>query len=638
LGWNLHLSSPRTYAAPLKLLTLFVLLSGIPLVALGWLGWRVLEQDRSLESQRERERLDSAASLIARELDRTLNAWEGMLPSAAEGQAVTLPTGSVFLLIAPDGVVGQQGAPLPYYPRVASATGADASLFEAGEHHEFREQNLSAAIAAYRTLAAAPDPSTRGAALLRLARCFRKQGRNAEAIATYADMAALPAVSVAGSPAELVARRERIALFNVTRDTNAAARESSLLSSALLDGRFRIDRVTFEYFIAERNVATSSPPASSASSLAQAIEAVWPAWHEQSAGRLAWASDRATFVTTWRKTPTGIASITAGLDGLTASLDDTLSSLQVTAQLNDSAGKSVWGSAAGTGVTKSVRETGMPWSLYVTSPAPVTLVDSRRNVFVAGFALMSLVVVAASYVAFRAVTRELAVARLQSDFVAAVSHEFRTPLTAMCHLTEMLEQGDTKPERLSDYYHALGKESRRLRTMVENLLDFGRMDSGRRAYDFCETDAADLVDQVAQEFTDRLAAAAHRIEKAPSPAGAVLIRADREALTLALRNLVDNALKYSPDSSTVRVAVAATDGSVAVSVEDHGPGVTAEERRAIFRKFTRGAAARSLNVKGTGIGLTMANEIVKAHGGRLELDSELGRGSIFTMVLPAMPR
>ena len=114
-------------------------------------------------------------------------------------------------------------------------------------------------------------------------------------------------------------------------------------------------------------------------------------------------------------------------------------------------------------------------------------------------------------------TASLAVARLQSDFVAAVSHEFRTPLTAMCHLTEMLEQGDTKPERLPDYYRALGKETRRLHTMVENLLDFGRMDSGRRTYDFCETDAAELVDQVAQEFTDRSAAAAQRIETAPPP-------------------------------------------------------------------------------------------------------------------------
>ena len=87
MGWNLQLGSRRI--APLKLLTLFALLSGIPLLALGWLGWRVLQQDRALESQRVRERLDNAAALIARELDRTLSAWETVLPAAADGQAVT---------------------------------------------------------------------------------------------------------------------------------------------------------------------------------------------------------------------------------------------------------------------------------------------------------------------------------------------------------------------------------------------------------------------------------------------------------------------------------------------------------------------------------------------------------------------
>ena len=638
MGWNLHLGSRRAHATPVKLLALFVLLSGLPLAGLGWLGWRVLQQDRAIESQRLRDRLDNAASLIARELDRTLSAWEGMLPAAAEGQLVPLPAGSVFLLIAPDGVVGHQGGPLPYYPRVVSAIAADASLFAAGEHHEFREQNLTAAIAAYRTLAAAPDPSTRGAALLRLARCFRKQGRTTDALAAYADLAALPAVSVAGSPAELVARRERIGLFNATHDPSAAARERTLLAAALLDGRFRIDRVTFDYFLADGAAAATSPPAASVGSLAEAIEAIWSAWHEQSAGRLAWTGDRATFVSSWRKTPTGIATITTGLDALTAPVGDTLRSLQVSARLDDSTGKPVWGTAAGTGITKSAREIGLPWSLHVASPEAVTVVESRRNLFVAGFAVMSLVVFAASYVAFRAVTRELAVARLQSDFVAAVSHEFRTPLTAMCHLTEMLEQGDAAPERRAQYYQALGKESRRLRTMVESLLDFGRMDSGRRSYDFCATDPVELIDQVVEEFADRSATAARRIDRSSVVASgsAVCVHADREALAMALRNLLDNAMKYSPESAPVKLAVRVGGGTVAVSVEDRGPGVSVEERRAIFRKFTRGTAARSLNVKGTGIGLTMAHQIVQAHGGRLELDSEAGRGSIFTMILPVM--
>jgi len=623
---------------PLKLLALFVLLSGIPLVALGWLGWRVVQQDRALETQRVREQLDNAATLVTRELDRGLTAWEAMLAIGGVGQPVMLPPDAVFLLITADGVAQHQGVALPYYPHVPVAAGPLPAAFAAAEAHEFRTQDLSAAIAAYRALADSDHKSIRAAALMRLARGLRKQARTNDALAIYGYLAALGDVAVAGSPAELVARRERIALFTADGDVTAAARERTLLTSALNDGRFRIDRPTFEYFLEFASVTAAAPQAAA---LAQAVEAVWTSWHEQIAGRTGLTNHNGAFVTVWRKMPNGVATITARVDALMLPLRERLEALPVIVQLDDQ-GKTVWGrTAAEPRLTKSARETGLPWSLYLAaaeSSRGLSVADSRRNLLIAGFALMAVVVFAAGYFVFRAVNRELAVARLQSDFVAAVSHEFRTPLTAMCHLTEMLEQGDTKPERLSDYYRALGKESRRLRSMVENLLDFGRMDSGRRTYDFCETDAAELVGQVAQEFTDRSAPAADRIEMAPLPASAALVRADREALGLALRNLVDNAMKYSPDSSSVRVAVTASNGTVAVSVEDHGPGVSADERRAIFRKFTRGAAARNLNVKGTGIGLTMANQIVKAHGGRLELDSEMGRGSTFTMVLPAIPR
>jgi signal transduction histidine kinase len=644
VGVNRHMVSRGSHAAPVKLLALFVLLSGIPLAVLGWLGWRVLQQDRALESQRLRERLDNAASLVAREMDRGLTAWEALLPAAAGGQAVALPPGAVFLLIATDGVVQQQGTPLPYYPQVPSAIRASSSLFAAAERQEFREQNLSAAIAAYRGLTASNDPATRAEALMRLARCFRKQERLSDALAAYANLAALGDVPVADSPAALVARRERIALFNATGDANAAAQERTLLTSALLNGRFRIDRPTFEYFHELASVPAATRPTTFGPALAQAVEALWSTWQEQTSGRTAWSSDIGTFVSVWRKTPSGTASMTAGIDALTSSVGDTIRNLQVAAALNDLAGKKVWGVvSAGPGVTKTSRETGLPWSLHVAvddSGSASSVADSRRNLFVAGFVLMALVVSAASYFVFRAVNRELRVARLQSDFVAAVSHEFRTPLTAMCHLTEILEQGNAGPERLSEYYRALGKESRRLHTMVENLLDFGRMDSGRRTYEFSETDAVELVDHVTHEFADRSAVAARRIEKSrvPSQGQAMIIHADREALALALRNLLDNALKYSPETSPVRLAVTSRNGTVAVAVADDGPGVSAQERREIFRKFARGTAARTLAIKGTGIGLTMANQIVKAHGGRLELDSEPGRGSTFTMVLPAMPR
>jgi signal transduction histidine kinase len=263
---------------------------------------------------------------------------------------------------------------------------------------------------------------------------------------------------------------------------------------------------------------------------------------------------------------------------------------------------------------------------------------SRRNLLFAVFGLMSLVIAAASYVVFRAVSRELSVARLQSDFVAAVSHEFRTPLTAMRHLTDILEEGGVAPDRAALYFGALGRETRRLHEMVESLLDFGRMESGRRAYHMEETNAAELAERVVNEFRERAAITAHRIELNPSSGVHDIprIRADRDALSLALRNLLDNAIKYSPDLSTVRVAVEQRNGLAGISVQDEGAGIPKEEQRAVFRKFVRGESAQTLSVKGTGIGLTMANEIVRAHGGRLELASEPGSGSRFTILLPAL--
>ena len=126
-------------AAPVTLLALFVLLAGIPLVALGWLGWRLLEQDRTLESQRLRERLDNAASLVARELDRSLAAWDDLLPAAARGNSVALPPKAVFLVFDSSGILRQQGIRLQYYPEVSSPSEVPVTRFADAEAQEFRD-------------------------------------------------------------------------------------------------------------------------------------------------------------------------------------------------------------------------------------------------------------------------------------------------------------------------------------------------------------------------------------------------------------------------------------------------------------------------------------------------------------------
>ena len=172
-----------------------------------------------------------------------------------------------------------------------------------------------------------------------------------------------------------------------------------------------------------------------------------------------------------------------------------------------------------------------------------------------GLALVVLFVVAATYFAGRAVSRELAAATLQSDFVSAVSHEFRTPLTSMKQFTEMLVEDDDLPaEERREFYRAQERATRRLSRLVESLLDFGRMEAGARPYRLEPLDAADLVRTVVEEFRQEGGCKGFTIECAV-PEARVPIDGDREALAQALWNLLDNAVKYSGDSRTVRVEV-----------------------------------------------------------------------------------
>lgn len=340
----------------------------------------------------------------------------------------------------------------------------------------------------------------------------------------------------------------------------------------------------------------------------------------------------------WRQTQAGTAVTVGDVSTLASPLAAVLRDLRVGLALEDNSGKPSWGGvpAGQAAVIKNFRETGLPWTLRVVSANPAGAGEisvSRRRLMSSGFALMLLVIAASAYFMFRAVNRELSVARLQSDFVAAVSHEFRTPLTAMRHLTEMLEEGETPKERLPLYYRTLGKETRRLQGMVESLLDFGRMEAGRRAYHMQDANAAEMARQIVDEFREHSSIGTHRLELR-APSRPLPIRADQDALALARRNLLDNAVKYSPEHSTVSVSVESRDGLAGIAVQDQGDGIPKEEQRDVFRKFTRGSSAKKFSVKGTGIGLTMAHQIVKAHGGRLELDSQPGCGSRFTILLP----
>jgi two-component system phosphate regulon sensor histidine kinase PhoR len=228
----------------------------------------------------------------------------------------------------------------------------------------------------------------------------------------------------------------------------------------------------------------------------------------------------------------------------------------------------------------------------------------------------------------------LAAARLQSDFVAAVSHEFRTPLTLLRQITESFTENRITDEAQREaYYRAQGRATERLHRLVESLLDFRRMEAGAKPYRLQPLDPALLVQKVVTDFQTEAACNGYGVELSIHE-GLPEVNADSDALTHAVWNLLDNAVKYSPDQRAIWVDVERQGEAIAIAVRDKGLGIPVGEQKTVFRKFVRGAAASASNVKGSGVGLAMVRHIVAAHGGEITVASEPGQGSTFTMLLP----
>jgi signal transduction histidine kinase len=280
-------------------------------------------------------------------------------------------------------------------------------------------------------------------------------------------------------------------------------------------------------------------------------------------------------------------------------------------------------------------ETGLPFILSASAAARADpRASTRERVFLFGLVAAVLATLGATYGLYRVTTREIALAGQQADFVASVSHEFRTPLTSMRHLTEILVSGGiTNEERRRHYYALLSRETERLHRLVDGLLTFGRMDVGAYGWNMEPADAADIVATMVEDFRREPVAAGREVTC--SIAGDLpSIRADREALSRALWNLLENAVKYSGPGTPIRVFARSQGASLLVGVEDAGVGIPCTEQQRVFQKFVRGSGAARAGVGGVGLGLALVTRIVEAHGGSVRLESEPGRGSTFTLVLP----
>lgn len=245
-------------------------------------------------------------------------------------------------------------------------------------------------------------------------------------------------------------------------------------------------------------------------------------------------------------------------------------------------------------------------------------------------------VVTGSVLVWVFVRREANLSQLQSDFVSKVSHELRTPLTSIRMFTETLRLRRGDPELENRCVDALGKESLRLQTLIDRLLEWGRMESGRRVFIKRETEAGKVVEAAIQSFEPVREQRGVELEVKVEP-NLPLIMADHDALVDAVVNLLSNAYKYAGEPRRIRVSATACEGRVRISVNDNGGGIARVEHKRIFQKFYRVDDRLAREREGSGLGLAIVEHIVRAHGGRVELESELGKGSTFSLVLSAEP-
>jgi two-component system phosphate regulon sensor histidine kinase PhoR len=288
------------------------------------------------------------------------------------------------------------------------------------------------------------------------------------------------------------------------------------------------------------------------------------------------------------------------------------------------------------------REVLSPWKLRVVREDAPRLARELSRQVTGQFVLIGLatmVIICALAGLFVVLRRERRLNDLKSEFISNVSHELKTPLSIISMFGELLSLGRVKsPEQGRQYAEIVRRESIRLTRLIDNVLDFAKIERGADVYEFCDGENLAEVVSTALDISKpglegaQLALEVEVADFIPSA------RMDRNAMTLAVLNLVDNAIKYASDGKRLCIRVGPRQEGIAVEVQDFGPGIAEAERDQIFERFYRAQAARRTAIRGSGIGLALVKHIAEAHGGWISVDTELGKGCTFRLWIPAEER
>jgi signal transduction histidine kinase len=262
-----------------------------------------------------------------------------------------------------------------------------------------------------------------------------------------------------------------------------------------------------------------------------------------------------------------------------------------------------------------------------------SLAFRNRTWYIAALALLYTGIGVGFGLTIREMRRAYKLSRLKTDFVANISHELRTPLTSVRLFAETLKQGRAQgPREVQECLDLLTKETQRLSSLVEKLLDWSRLESGRKLLRREPTEVPALLAHVADVFKAQQLGATYETHIEPDLPKVSL---DRDAMAQVVLNLLHNAVKFTGPDKQIRLRARRRDGGVAIEVEDNGIGVREKDRKRIFERFYRSDDLLSRQTEGTGLGLAIAKRLVEAHGGRIDVDSRQGSGSVFRVQLPA---
>lgn len=640
-----------------RLMLIFVATILTPGLILGFFGVRALMQERQLADRQIRERLDVVAESTGRRLELELRDWQqaaGQLAGTVSPDAAAWPDRVRTAVMRPGAAVVLKGSTerpqvLPegqFLYELSPASIADrplprpASITQA-ELLEVRDKQYGRAIDLYRALLASAAPGERAAILHGLARTLKKAGQIEESLRAFRLLEKEPPVRIGSLPSDLLALYEISSLEPESMRSGDAVR----LYQALVHGTWRLEKSSY-FFYSEQVRRRLPQDENTAKLIAEeqdklALSLTAERFLDQP--RTLYIDDGGVSLAFWRPEP--FAAILLGDRFVRERFFPAFGNPDFSFALLAPGGQMLAGDSAHSATPRpllaayALQTAEFPLRLEVWPKDPAAMyagVSRQQNLYLGMLGIVVALLAFGSYLTMRTLKTEIAMAQMKSDFVSTVSHEFRSPLAGLNQLGEMLRDGRVRDEsRRQEYYEMIVTETQRLRRLVENILDFSRMEDGRKQYRFEPMDPAGWLREVAEDFRSQVAGRGFAVETS-IPNALPSIVADRETLTTAVHNLLDNAVKYSRDSNIVQLEANASENGLSILVRDRGAGIREEDRPHIFEKFYRGGGELAREVKGVGLGLNLVQHIVKAHGGTMDFDTAEGEGSTFTIRLKTM--